>query len=408
MATSSMIYNLSNQDFLKILNGEESKDNVVPYLNKINYTTKSNNTYSVIKYNKNILLKDMIPDYGLYRSVILNSQNRVVSFAPPKSIDAEDFMKKYPVIDENIVVEEFVEGTMINTFWDPSIGVNGAWQIATRSTIGGDVSFYKGSKTFSTMFNEALVECNMYLPILNPMYCYSFVLQHPDNRIVTPFVKPLLYLVGIYHIQQIPNDIPRIHVMDIEPSMFKDTKIQFAQKYTEKTYTEIIEKYASGNTDYRIVGIMIYNKITGERCKIRNPIYEEVRQLKGNQPKLQYQYLCLRQQNKVAEFLKFYPENKKDFSKFRDQLHMFTDTLFTNYVSCYIRKQKPLNQFSAQFKTHMYKIHEHYLTNLKPTGLFITNTEVIKYVNQLHPSLLMHCLNYNFKKQLVDTIKVDL
>jgi hypothetical protein len=405
MATSSMIYNLSNNDFMNILNSIEPKENVMPHLNVIKYTTKSNNSYNIIRYNKNILSTDLIPDYGLYRSVIINSEKKVVSFAPPKSIYAEDFMKKYPVIDDNIVVEEFIEGTMINVFWDTLIG---SWQIATRSTIGGDVSFYKGSKTFSTMFNEALLECKLKLGLLNPSYCYSFVLQHPDNRIVTPFIKPSLYLIGIYYIENVEGLCPRVHVMDIEPSMFEHTAVRFPRKYTEKTYSDAIEKYASGNTDYRIVGVMIHNKVTGERCKIRNPMYEEVRQLKGNQPKLQYQYLCLRQQNKVAEFLKFYGEHKREFSKFRDQVHMFTDTLFTNYVSCYIRKEKPLNQYPSQYKTHMFKLHEHYLTNLKPNNLFITNTEAIKYVNQLHPSILMHGLNYNFKKQTVDTIKAEL
>jgi hypothetical protein len=37
-----------------------------------------------------------------------------------------------------------------------------------------------------------------------------------------------------------------------------------------------------------------------------------VRHLRGNQPKLQYQYLCLRHSGKLPEFLKFYPEIIQD------------------------------------------------------------------------------------------------
>ena len=68
------------------------------------------------------------------------------------------------------------------------------------------------------------------------------------------------------------------------------------------------------------MGIVIKNTATGERSKIRNPIYEEVRHLKGNHSKLQYQYLHLRNEGKLPEFLKFYPENKKEFSECRNKL----------------------------------------------------------------------------------------
>ena len=161
------------------------------------------------------------------------------------------------------------------------------------------------------------------------------------------------------------------------------------------------------NTSYDIVGVVIHNKITGERIKIRNPVYEQVRNLRGNQPKLQYQYLSLRREGKVKDFLKFYPENKSNFSEFRDQVHLFTNTLYSNYVSCYIKKEKPLMEFSQQYRTHMFNIHQIYMNELREKKLFINNTVVQKYVNELHPSLLMYCLNFQMRKRNVDTIVSD-
>ena len=153
------------------------------------------------------------------------------------------------------------------------------------------------------------------------------------------------------------------------------------------------------------MGIVIKNKETNQRTKIRNPIYEEVRHLKGNQSKMQYQYLSLRNSGKLPEYLKFYPEVKPDFSVYRDQVHLFTNTLHQNYISCYIKKEKPLKEYSPQYKTHMFKIHEIFLNELREKKLFVTNTVVINYVNKLHPSQLMHSLNYNLKKQNIDIIK---
>ena len=56
--------------------------------------------------------------------------------------------------------------------------------------------------------------------------------------------------------------------------------------------------------DYKIVGAVV--KCNGVRTKIRNPTYENVRLLRGNQPKLQYRYLMLRSNQKVSEYLKYY------------------------------------------------------------------------------------------------------
>jgi tryptophanyl-tRNA synthetase len=92
--------------------------------------------------------------------------------------------------------------------------------------------------------------------------------------------------------------------------MWHETTVQFPDKYVFSNYTELIEKFASANTPYDILGVIIKNNETGERTKFRNPIYEEVRSLRGNEPKLQYQYLSLRQNGKLASFLKYFPETK--------------------------------------------------------------------------------------------------
>jgi hypothetical protein len=408
------VYNLSNiPDFNNAVKSGEINADYSKYYSVQQYFTKSNQKYSVIKYIKDFLCIDLIPTYGVCRSIIVNSQNKVVSFAPPKSIPSDRFIQSYN-ISNDIVAEEFVEGTMINVFWDPTIGLNGGWEIATRNTPGATSSFFKGSpnktnKTFREMFLEAAEQNNLLFNMLNPVYCYSFVLQHPENRIVVPFKNPQLYLVEMYLIEYIDNSI---FVNSFEPrSLLKEifevsnVTVQFPEIYTCTSYPDLIEKYASMNTSYNIVGVVLHNRVTGERAKIRNPVYEQVRNLRGNQPKLQYQYLSLRKEGKVSDFLKFYPENKKHFSEFRDQVHLFTNTLFDNYKACYIKKEKPLKEFSEQYRTHMFHIHQIFLTDLRPENKFITSTIVQKYVNELHTTLLMYCLNYQMRKRNVDTIK---
>lgn len=409
----SHIYKLSNiNGFNHIIKGDNSESNILK-LHKVECRTSSNSLYSIVRYDKNYLSNDLISTYGLCRSVIINSNNRVVVFSPPKSMKCEDFIVKNNKDDKDVVAEEFVEGTMINVFWDSLIGIHGGWEISTRNTVGATSTFYKGknSKTFRDMFLEAAKVCNLEINALDPKYCYSFVLQHPENRIVVPFKNPQLYLVGMYYIENV-GDEWNIHAANLQ--MFKDyftdclkSSVKFPETYKFDSYSELIEKYGSMNTDYSIVGVMLHNKANGERSKIRNPVYEQVRVLRGNQSKLQYQYLLLRKEGKVGEFLKFYPENKKDFSGFRDQVHLFTDTLFNNYVSCYIKKEKQLGLFPDKYRTHMYNIHQKYINELKEDKKFVSNTFVQKYVNELHPSLLMFCLNHDLRKRNVDVIVAE-
>jgi hypothetical protein len=409
--TKSLLVNLSSIPGFNELLYHDNEINVLK-LNKIESRTNNNQSYKVITYDKNLLNNELVSIYGYCRSIIANSDNKVVCFAPQKSISAYAFIDKYPNKTIDIVAEEFVEGTMINVFWDEKIGLTGGWEIATRNTVGATSSFYKSSnKTFREMFLEAAKECNLNLDTLNALYCYSFVLQHPSNRIVVPFEKPNLYLIGVYHIDN--SDMNNISIYRVNMSAedimsWYKTNVKFPQIYSWDNYTELITSYGSMNTSYDVLGVVLINFITGERTKIRNPVYEEVRSLRGNQPKLQYQYLCLRKEGKIGDFLKYYPENKNEFSAFRDQIHLFTNTLFSNYISCYIKKETQLIGFSKQYRGHLYNLHQMYINELREQKLFVTNRVVINYVNNLHPSLLMYSLNYNMRKRNLDFVSLEI
>jgi hypothetical protein len=404
---TSFTYNLLHVPGVKdYLESERLDPKYDKYYSVHPYSTKANEKYTILRYNKELLSSDLIDTYGLVRSVIISGK-KIVGFSPPKSMSADHFMKTYPVKTDTIVAEEFVEGTMINLFYDTAYGANGCWQIATRNTVGADITFHQWSrKTFHDMFIEACAMNHLSLHLLNRNYCYSFVLQHPENKIVVPFKKPQLYLVTIYEIFQkdgaamvVELDIDTVRKMEV----WQLTDVRFPEMYEFTTYSDLLQKFASPNTSYDILGVIVKNKVTGQRTKFRNPIYEEVRYLRGNQPKLQYQYLTLRHSGQIAEFLKFFPEKKQEMSQWRDQVHLFTNTLHKNYLSCYVKKEKQLTDFSSQYRSHLLHLHQLFIHELRPKKLAVTNTVVIKYVNDLNPSLLMYGLNYNIRKRALAT-----
>ena len=50
------------------------------------------------------------------------------------------------------------------------------------------------------MFLDAMNHCGLEFSHLNKKYIYSFVLQHPENRIVIPIISPKIYLAAVYKI----------------------------------------------------------------------------------------------------------------------------------------------------------------------------------------------------------------
>jgi hypothetical protein len=125
-----------------------------------------------------------------YRSVVFSfPENKVLSFSPPRSVPYEKF-KTTPMNNrDNIIMSEIVEGVMINLFYDHRIS---SWEIATKSAIGGDYNYSDEKRnSFREMFFECLhcEKSDGFLDVLPKNYSYSFVIQHPKNKLFSePFI----------------------------------------------------------------------------------------------------------------------------------------------------------------------------------------------------------------------------
>ena len=280
------------------------------YAKENNFKVKKKEKLFLIKYIKKFLKRDNISSYGRYRSVITDG-TKIYAMSPQKSYKFEDF--KILNQKNDCILQEFVEGTMVNVFYDNFID---DWNITTRSTIGAKCNFNMDSNiTYRYMFLDAMNHIGMEFEHLDKRLCYSFVLQHPENRIVMPIIEPNIYLIKVYRLNGMSLECQ--FVTEENPPLDIGYKFQIVKNYTEtqlkklgytgNSWEELIDFFFSENLDYKTQGIVIYNE-KGERTKIRSANYEKVKHLKGNSPKLQYHYYQLRQQGAVKDFLKYYPE----------------------------------------------------------------------------------------------------
>ena len=350
-------------------------------------------SYILAKYNKACLSPELYNDWGRFRSCVFDANTeKLLGYSPPKALSIEsDF-------GNCVIMEEMVEGSMVNMFWDPTIE---QWEISTKSNVGGTNKFLQAKEpmAFRTMFLQACNYTGFDFADLSHEYCYSFVLQHPDNRIVRTFSTHAIILVEAYKLPnleyvQIYNDPHVAHLIGA-------SRIRLPKIYCQiSDHGDIHEKAAlilneEKKRDYLIPGIVIKNTTTGSRCKIRNSEYEQVHMLRDNQPKLQYAYLMLRKTQNINKYLRIYQEDSHDFEQYRQNVHQYTKLLYEYYNRCYVLKEKPLKEWPFEFRTHMFQLHHIYKHQLRERKQRVTMKIVINYFNSLEPARQMYVLNYH-------------
>ncbi len=358
-------------------------------------TNDYSHSYFLVNYDKKILQK-RIDDgvecgYEQYvRSVISNSDRKIVCFSPPmcepmpRSKDDSD-IKKVLEFSKVKFAEEFVEGTMVNLFYNPSNDVQG-WEFSTRNMVSPAEKRENGSgvvdkKCFRRMFFEVCASVGLKFDDLPKEYSYSFVLQHPDNTIVAPVKSMALYIVAMYYI-----DGTTVYEMDrsvVKWSEFSSVRhpARFGLLKGEEDFRKIMNVWASNDSLYYYPGVM-FRTHEGARYKYRNPNYEFMKNAKGVVEKSRFVYLHLKKLGKLQSHFERFPENELEFFRHSTNFYNYTRNLHQNYMECYVNKKKPLKEYALEYKKNMFQLHEHYKTVLKASGKRVSMEVVIEFMNQ--------------------------
>lgn len=400
--------------------------------------------YNILSY-KNANTDDK--ELGKYRSAIFagnDPPNQLLCFAPPKSIEKEVFIRNHPEqfsyepsvnqIPETIHITETIEGTMINLFYDSN---NKIWEIASKNAVGCRYWYFRNAytqnqkpRTFRDMFMDAIGEKDYtnlnetkLVANLPKNYCYSFVLQHPENHIVLDIVEPRVYLVAVYEIcescaKYLPlpyvENLPYIRELLDANIIYTPTTIQYSEHlhHSERTVATFDQSlcergFAQSPRNYvqlelhlnycasytHMMGLTLIDTETGDRMKLENQQYNYKKSLRGNHPNLQYQYLCLLRIQKIPEFLKYFPIYREHFDRFNTQFEQFVNTIQTTYYMWYVKKQKDV-EFSKHIMYFVRRIHYEVFVPSSSGGMqrTIVTKAVVKdwLMNTFNPGSIMH------------------
>lgn len=344
------------------------------------FVQTKNISYRGRNYKIKNLEKAYLPhtDYvnRMYRSAVYNQHEQLIALAPLQSFPNNNFVLDLKS-NSTFIINEIVEGTMINLFWDSD---EGCWDICTKRGIGGNYSYFrnenKENKTFRTMFLEALSEASISeangkseatdkseangksegeatktvlsdidFSTFDKTCCYTFVLQHPSNHIVISVPNPRLYLVGAFKIGDngsytfIPPKQVNIGSLIVSvPLSYSSNEVVTMQELPE-ILNKLETSMSNPTNEHTLVGYMVTNVETGYRCAYYNNRYLEVKMLRGNNPSLHYQYLVLRKIGKVSEFLHYFPMYYEQFNKYFEHFKMFCERIHKLYWLVHVKKE---------------------------------------------------------------------
>ena len=397
--------------------------NIEPYINsenvkKTNYSDRKKctslddveNGYCIVRYDKSLIdMKniDNASTLGNMRSVIFSKEGKLVCYSPPKSIQLNDFQTGDYYSSCRPILEEYVEGTMINMFWD---SYSQSWEFATKNTIGCKKAFHyidflqsepnlQPYKTFEDMFLEAYYYSNIHYINFDKTKCYSFVLQHPENRIVSYISEPRIYLISSYKIEGnnvFLDDMSHIkqQVIELVNEKHFPSVLRFPIKYEN---TIDVEEFRN-HPDYNVMGIVIKNQTTGYYAKIRNNTYMNIKEMIGNSPSLFSRFVSLYKRMKLNEYVSLFPEHHNYFYYYQTFLSNYINALESYYHHIYILKNDINKYFTREKKQHvnmvyhLKNLHKKYLGERNNCGPDYKRVNVTEYVNNIDEANLYYAL----------------
>ena len=296
------------------------------------------------------------------RGAIVDLSTNRLKMVPPckaESLVVSDFE-----LTDECEVEELHDGTMINLFY------HNEWLMSTRSDIGCN-NKWNNRKSFREMFQECVDWANY--EHLNKDYCYSFLMKHLDNRNVSVVENNTVLLVEVYDMK----NLQKIRV---------DTMIPLIQTYD--LHELIVNRNVENFNTFSWKGITV--KRNGKRYNYINELFSHVESLNINSNNPLYSFVDLRKQNKISDFLRFYPEYKKKFDKYEIVLNKMIVSLHESYKNVHIHKSLKRDDCDFQLKPLIYDIHGNYLKTNENT----TKSTIKKYINTLDTEKLVFVLKY--------------
>ena len=297
----------------------------------------------LLRYNKNSsnMDNDLVKQC---RGIILEKNtNRVVNYSFNACISYPDLIESNNNDFSRIMVEEAIDGIFVNLYY-----YDDKWNLATSHSFNTiQIEAIYNSKSIYTLFREASADLDY--TVLNKLYCYSFIINHPDYRIVTKYNKPAIihiYTTDLTTLKPVNATINKItKPVQIEFSGYNDMVIEL------------------NRLPYDAAGFILTDN-NYNICKITGNTYSSVKKLRGSGSIHTRLAELTRQPNLVAGFLNFYSEYTAAYENIKNSIDILKHEIYTAYRYKYITSLNlPPMPIAADIIPYLSELHKLYIYN---------------------------------------------
>ena len=293
--------------------------------------------------------------------IVSKSSGKVVCHPNPGSISFENFIKCVPF--ENCVIEENLEGTLINLYF------NDCWCVSTKFCINAENSKFRGNKSFRQYFDKI---CHIDIQALDQNFTYSFILQIPENRLVSNIQKRELY-----HIETHNNTTGEKILYDIGVQRPALLKLNEMNRLNLTSYRAVNRELV--RLDWGKRGYMLYSNDRKYRCSLINPAYETVLNLVKNQIDIRYIVLDgLYYKCNIDDILFYFPEYNAIKTQLSDDLDVLIKSMLESYKEAYCFKNIEISDIPKKYKKVLAQVHNVYKATHQNNILFRIDYSDIK------------------------------
>lgn len=353
-----------------------------------NFRVVGSDTYRIVRYDKKST--DMTSPYAKWmRSTIWDSQSHLPMCVSPPKAEKEE----HPPADSTpLLVQDFIDGTMIN-FVVPTTGDP---FVASRSQIGAGGNFYS-QRSFAQLFDDAVKEHSTTMPQMATQlkehfasaknvhsYFASFVLQHPEHRVVARIQAPHLYAVSVGYVTKDGSVSVEEVTQNCTSEFFKSLAPQQYPIVGFKTESDVTAFMSSlEKTKGWFWQGLTFKDTQGRRWRMRNTNFMTLRSLRGSEALPLDRWLRLRSKGLVIEYLKHYSEERQTFWDFEQRIRALTNDVYNGYVEVHKAHTKKLTDYPKNISPCIFRLHAHYLEHLKPSSESVRLKDAIDLVNNM-------------------------
>lgn len=350
--------------------------------------------YEILNYDKSVLCYNDRKN-SIFKNVVFSyPEKNMLSFMGPKTMSFKSFITEFnsqikTYFDAQFLVTEFIDGDLINLFYDNRID---KWFLVTKYKRSRKGFLLKPSSQLYRKFIDLLkggekdnINDLYILNFFNKKYNYNFKIRNDK-----------IYLITVFKIENFNNiiSIKNIYKISYESDL-QDLNgiIYYPKEYYFKTYMD--PWYESENSD-NMPNKYILTHASGMETKLETTDFEIIKRYDSIPNNILYMYLCLKKMKKNFQFIDMFSRFKDNFTNIDFVLNEFFSKINQAYIHYYILKD---DDYKEPYMFWVHKIHkEVHIPSLKLVKIKINMESIRTYFLSMHPRELLFILDDCVKK----------